>query len=78
MLLCNEYKYYTIFESDRMTNIPDFGSAVCEIISNLGKVMSVEFTAEQDAIEIWIIPEGEEVPLAFYLFPYDAGVVYYG
>lgn len=78
MLLCKDYNYYTIFESDPMTSIPNFSVAVCDIISKLGKVMSIETTETEDAVEIWIIPEGEENAFAFYLFPYDAGVVYYG
>ena len=78
MLLCKEYNYYTIFESDTMLNIPTFGAAVCEIISNIGEVYSIDPTESKDAVEIWIKPEGEESAMAFYLFPYDAGVVYYG
>jgi hypothetical protein len=78
MLLCKEYSYYTIFEFDPMISMPNFSSAVCEIISNLGKVMSIELTQTEDAIEIWIIPKGEEEAFVFYLFPYDSGVVYYG
>ena len=78
MLLCKDYNYYTIFEADSMTTIPNFGAAVCEIVSNLGKVISIEFTEAEDAIEFWIVPEGEEEAFVFYLFPYDTGVVYYG
>lgn len=78
MLLCKEYNYYTIFESDSMLNMPTLGAAVCEIISNIGDVYSIGPTENKDAIEIWIKPEGKEDAMAFYLFPYDAGVVYYG
>ncbi len=78
MLLCKEYNYYTIFESDTMLNMPTFGAAVCEIISNIGDVFSIDATEDGAAVEIWIKPEGEENPFVFYLFPYDAGVVYYG
>lgn len=78
MLLCKEYNYYTIFESDSVLNMPTFGAAVCEVISNLGDVYSIELADSKEAIEIWIKPEGEENAMAFYLFPYDAGVVYYG
>lgn len=78
MLLCKEYDYYTIFESDCMLNMPSFGAAVCEIVSHIGDVYSIEFTANNTGIEIWIKPTGEESALVFYLFPYDAGVVYYG
>lgn len=78
MLLCKEYNYYTIFECDSMLNMPTFGAAVCEIVSNIGEVYSIDPTENKDAVEIWIKPEGEENAMAFYLFPYDAGVVYYG
>lgn len=76
MLLCKDYNYYTIFAPDDNV-ILDFMTVVYDIIVNLGAVYSIENT-EDGAIEIWIKPEGEEMPYAFYLFPYDAGVVYYG
>ncbi len=78
MLLCKEYNYYTMFECDTMLSMPSFEAAVCEIISNIGEVYSIELTEDKSAIEIWIKPNDEESALAFYLFPYDAGVVYYG
>ena len=78
MLLCNEQHYYTIFEHDNLLTFPTFGAAVCEIITNLGKVYSIELTEDEGAIEIWIALPEEEQPSAYYLFPYDAGVVYYG
>ena len=71
MLLCKEYNYYTIFECDSMLNMPTFGAAISEVISNVGEVYSIEATENKDAVEIWIKPEGEETPLVFYLFPYD-------
>ena len=77
MLLCRDFNYYTIFAPDSMLSIPDFASAVCTIITELGEVYSIELL-EDGAMEIWIKPNGEESPYAFYLFPYDAGVVYYG
>lgn len=76
MLLCKDYNYYTIFAPDDIV-ILDFIASIYDIIVNLGAVYSIENT-EDGAIEIWIKPEGEEMPYAFYLFPYDAGVVYYG
>ena len=76
MLLCKDYNYYTIFAPDDIV-ILDFIASVYDIIINLGAVYSIENT-EDGALEIWIKPEGEETPYAFYLFPYDAGVVYYG
>ena len=77
MLLCKDFNYYTIFNYDSMLSFPDFPSAICTIIAELGEVYSIELL-EDGAMEIWIKPTGEESPYAFYLFPYDAGVVYYG
>lgn len=77
MLLCRDFNYYTIFNYDSMLSFPDFPSAICTIITELGEVYSIELL-EDGAMEIWIKPTGEESPYAFYLFPYDAGVVYYG
>ena len=76
MLLCKDYNYYTIFAPDRIMS-SEFTATVYDIIVNLGTIYSIENTKD-GAIEIWIKPEGEEMPYAFYLFPYDAGVVYYG
>ena len=76
MLLCKDYNYYTIFAPDDIV-ILDFMTVVYDIIVYLGAVYSIEIT-EDGAIEFWIKPEGEEMPYAFYLFPYDAGGVYYG
>ena len=77
MLLCKDFNYYTIFEYEE-TSYQSFGEVVCDIISELGKIISIDPTETRDAIEIWIVPNEEETPYVFYLFPYDAGVVYYG
>ena len=77
MLLSKEYNYYTIFESDLMLSMPDFASAVATIIHELGYVYSIELLND-GAVEIWIKPFEEDLPMVFYLFPYDRGVVYYG
>lgn len=77
MLLCKDYNYYTLFESESVLR-KSFEDMVIDIISNLGEVYSIDETADQVALEIWVKPEGETMPLAFYLFPYDQGVVYYG
>ena len=78
MLLCKDYNYYTIFECDTMLNMPSFGVAVCDIITDIGEVFSIDATEDKNAIEIWIKPNEENNPFVFYLFPYDSGVVYYG
>lgn len=78
MLLCSEYKYYTIFERDNNLPLATFGYTVCETIEELGDVLSIEQTKDGSAIEIWIRPEEENVCMVFYLFPYDKGVIYHG
>ena len=77
MLLCRDYNYYTIFEWSEFPPLEKFEDAVIEIINELGTVYSIE-QLEDGAIEIWIKPIEEESVMAFYLFPYDPGVVYYG
>lgn len=77
MLLCRDYNYYTTFEKSSLNNEMLFEKTVSEIITEIGKIISIELTETEDAIELWIVPEGEEEAYAFYLFPYDAGVVYY-
>ena len=76
MLLCKDYSYYTIFEEKENDEFYNLSDAVLTIAFELGNVYSIEKTKE-GAVEIWIKPTGEEEPYAFYLFPYDAGVVYY-
>ena len=78
MLLCKEYSYYTMFEESPGGLFEPFANTVREIISDLGEVYSIELTEDKLAVEFWIKPVGEEEPLVFYLFAYDAGVVYYG
>lgn len=80
MLLCKEYSYYTIFKYNIASEFKSFSEAVITIITELGDVYSIE-TQIDGVVEIWIKPsndENVETPIAFYLFPYDAGVVYYG
>ena len=78
MLLCKEYGYYTIFEEEQIIMNMPFSDTVIEIITELGDIYSIEPTESSDAIEIWIKPDEEEIPMVFYLFPYDAGVVKFG
>lgn len=80
MLLCRDYNYYTIFNNNVSLfkeEFKNFSDAVCTIITELGEVYSIELV-EGNSIEIWIKPTGEEEVYAFYLFPYDLGVIYYG
>ena len=77
MMLCKDFNYYTIFSFSVKPSFETFSDAVLTIITELGDVYSIEWL-DNGSVEIWIKPIGEETPYAFYLFPYDAGVVYYG
>ena len=77
MLLSHEYRYYTIFAQTLSEGIVGkFEDVLCEIIAELGEIYSIEVT-EDGAIEFWIKPADMNDPCVFYLFPYEAGVVYY-
>ena len=75
MLLCNQLRYYTVFSKDAGCH-PDFGDAVCDILIDF-EIYSIELQ-EDGAYEIWAKLSADQTePEAFYLFPYEAGVVYY-
>ena len=78
MLLCKDFNYYTIFGFSVMTSFNSLAEALYTILIELGEVYSIEFDNKNRSVEIWIKPTGEELPLVFYLFPYDKGMVYYG
>ena len=72
MLLCNEYKYYTIFNCEKQYK-ETLEDVVFECLNNVGQVVSVDKTEDNAAIEIWVKLEKEAK--VFYLFDYDKGVV---
>lgn len=74
MLLCNENRYYTIFDT---TEIKDKEFAMKEIRETLiminGDIIDIDLN-EQNAYEIWIRNEDNENHM-YVLFNYDFGVV---
>ena len=81
MLLCRELNYFTLFEqpivADRdYENLDYFENLVLDCVGDIGIVHDMSQTEDHGAIEIWVITPGEET-VCMYLFPYDAGVVYY-
>ena len=78
MLLCNERKDYTIFDfKDYKTQERSFNCAKClidECLINRGEIRGIDLTKDRDAIEIWMIIDGEAY--VYYFFPYDSGVIY--
>lgn len=74
MLLCNDIKYFTLFNLDSH----DVASikAASEILGCLednGKLYDMELNEEDNAWECWV-KQGEEL-LAFYLFDYTNGII---
>lgn len=79
MLLSNRYNYYTIFEGDKIDHNHSFGEAVIDCIRAFPKVYSFELDKQNNGWELWAcLNEEDKVPEIFYLFPYEAGVIYYG
>lgn len=75
MLLCKDLSYYTVFEAHDNVKT-NFIDAVLEIVHDLGAIHDM-FINDDGVMEFWIRPEGDEEVYAFFLFPYDLGVVYY-
>ncbi|MCC8068696.1 MAG: hypothetical protein LIO71_02895 [Ruminococcus sp.] len=75
MLLCRERYDFTLFnyintdEADLAQGLKD----MYECLFNRGDVTTIEFTENKDALEIWMIIDGEAY--VFYFFPYDLGVI---
>ena len=68
MLLCKDISYYTVFIRDDYENEAlDLGNSVIECALNVGSVLSVDLTEDQQAIEIWVRDNNNE-NLCMYLF----------
>lgn len=77
MLLCRELNYFTLFEyAPKANDVDKFKNLVLDCISDIGIVHDMTLAEDGGAIEIWAMTSGEEM-VVMYLFPYDAGVVYY-
>lgn len=71
MLLCRELNDYTVFVTPLGNGGAKVADELFECIFNRGKLMEIH--QEQDAYEIWI--KNDEDVFAYYLFPYDTGVI---
>lgn len=82
MLLSNRYNYYSLFvhkEFGAEEDLEPLPSILWEILSNFSRVYSISFDKENNAWEIWAcVNYNDKAPEIFYLFPYEAGVIYYG
>ena len=73
MLYGKEISYFTVF---KIKESSAFGREVIDVIKNVGAVKAIDPTENADAMEVWVIYEGE--PTCLYLFPYDSGIVQVG
>jgi hypothetical protein len=76
MLLCNDLRYYTVFQSIKTDNpclYPVWTEAIACIQEFADSIKSIELTEDKSAIEIWI--QQNNNIYAMYLFNYDSGVI---
>lgn len=75
MMLCRDQNYYTLFHySNGMHEFSNMANAVIALLQEIGTIKGIEFDNVSQAIEIWITST-KGTTNAYYLFPYDAGVV---
>ena len=73
MLLNNESRYYTVFTFEKEYKFKEMAEEIISIIIPLGVIKSIEVAEGGQAIEFWIMYDGE--CRVFYLFDYERGVV---
>lgn len=72
MLLCNDIKYYTVFNIPNKSS--DYANDFWACLDNLGKVKAIGRTDDGEAIEIWLTLDNQETYVA-YFFAYDGGII---
>lgn len=73
MLYGKEISYFTLF---KIVEPQYLSYEVIECLKNVGEIKAIDLTEDKDAIEAWVMADGEATCL--YLFPYDLGVVQVG
>lgn len=73
MLLNNDIRYYTIFQYENQICVDDMADEIIDIVTALGEVKEITLDETGDAIEFWVMYEGE--CHMFLLFDYTRGVV---
>ena len=78
MLLCNDMKYYTMFDKNFEDGSGYFKieDEVIECLYSLGEIYSIEPDKDNGTIEIWLKQEDEMY--AMYFFDYTGGVIQCG
>ena len=80
LLYGKEINYFTLFHNDEFAggSYGPLSQMVSECLKNVGTIYNISLTEAKDAIEIWVLPEGNEEVTCMYLFGYDQGVVEFG
>lgn len=75
MLLCKDISYYTIFTKSKTNEL--FEDLVIECVQNVGDIITIEKTPEEQAIEIWICNENNDA-YCMYLCDCSSLIVRFG
>ena len=73
LMICKELSYYTMFISDDGSE-EDMADVVIECLTNLGILVSIEYSVEHKVIEAWVRDDEGNAVIVF-MTPYDQGVV---
>lgn len=73
MLYGKEISYFTLF---KLKQVESFPHEAIDCLQNIGPIQAIDLTEDKDAIEAWVMADGEATCL--YLFPYDNGLVVVG
>lgn len=71
MMLCHDRRDYTIFHTNYSVN--SVYADLIDCLKNRGKIMAIDLTKDEGAIEIWLMIEDEAY--CYYFFPYDSAIV---
>jgi hypothetical protein len=79
MLLCREEYDFTLFNllDKEDSTLAQATKDLKECLQNRGEIISIDLTENKDAYEIWIRKDNNGI-YAYYLFPYDIGVIEVG
>lgn len=74
MLLCHDRRDFTLFNIIAVSNMYDIINELKPTLENRGIVLDIELQ-DNGAYEIWIREPETNENFAYYLFPYDEGVI---
>ena len=74
MLLCHDRRDFTLFNIIAISNMYDIINELKPTLENRGQILDIELQ-DTGAYEIWIRDPETQENFAYYLFPYDNGVI---